>query len=630
MIFSPSILAVFSGSLLFLSSVSAVMPMVKHFAACGATVHSRRELVKSPVLVSADTGGRKIHGYSSESMGTDRLSKSQKTNRIESSTSILDLALNASGIPNPFLSFEGLSGADAMLTLGRRPANPPDTNGAVGRNHYVQTVNSLYSVYNKQGKALNKPTFLGSLFNNFSVEDCNNVDVKTKPLLTDPIISYDQLVHRWLISFITTGCGSSSSPCYICMAVSKTDDPLGDFYLYAMEPELDPTKAGNPSLPDYPKSSVWTDSYLLVTRDFGYYNFNGVSVYAFEKDKMIVGDCSATYQQFFIEQTDDNMHSVMLPPDIDGANVPPVGSPIPFVSANLFLPPDFALKTWKLQLNWTNPNSSSFLLDQLIPITPFNVFNCSNYYCIPQPGTNISVDTMYGALNGQRMPYRNFGCYESLLVSFVVELPNGFAAPRWFEIRRIGEQYMLYQESTFAPNDGVYRWMQSIAQDSVGNIAMGYSVSNGIDVYPGIRYTGRLANDPLNRMTLGEAVLTDGSGSATDRADRWGDYSSMTVDPVDDCTFYYTNMYYTSLGFLAGEFYNQINNYTDPLQSRGRFWQTRIGSFSLPGCAKAKKAPKATKKCDTMKMPKGGVGSSSTKQPNKKPTVSKGGKRIRA
>ena len=149
-----------------------------------------------------------------------------------------------------------------------------------------------------------------------------------------------------------------------------------------------------------------------------------------------------------------------------------------------------------------------------------------------------------------------------------VEALPGIAGACWFEIRRTGGSYSLYQQGTYAPNDGVHRWMGSVAQDKVGNLALGYSVVNGVDVYPGIRYSGRLAGDPLGQITLGEGVVVNGSGVQTTFNSRWGDYTSMNIDPVDDCTFWYVNEYYTAAGQASSP----------------AGWQTRIASFKLPGC----------------------------------------------
>ncbi len=150
-----------------------------------------------------------------------------------------------------------------------------------------------------------------------------------------------------------------------------------------------------------------------------------------------------------------------------------------------------------------------------------------------------------------------------------VEALPGVAGVRWYEIRRINGQYSVFQQGTYAPNDGVHRWMGSIAMDHKGNMALGYSVVNGVDVRPGIRYTGRLAGDAAGQMTLGEGTIIDGTGVQLTTSSRWGDYTSMNVDPNDDCTFWYVNEYYQVDGVIG------VN--TAP-------FQTRIGSFRLPGC----------------------------------------------
>jgi hypothetical protein len=182
-----------------------------------------------------------------------------------------------------------------------------------------------------------------------------------------------------------------------------------------------------------------------------------------------------------------------------------------------------------------------------------------------------------------RLAYRNFGKYEALVTNQSVEARPGIAGVRWYEIRRSENPkpstYTLYQQGTHAPGDGVHRWMGSAAMDWQGNMALGYSVSNATDVYPGIRYTGRLAGDPLGQMTLGEGVIVNGTGVQTTTNSRWGDYTSMNVDPVDDCTFWYVNEYYEVSGL-------PLPLPPPPLPPPGTTapWQTRIGSFKLPGC----------------------------------------------
>jgi hypothetical protein len=193
--------------------------------------------------------------------------------------------------------------------------------------------------------------------------------------------------------------------------------------------------------------------------------------------------------------------------------------------------------------------------------------------CLPQPGVPVGDARDLDILSYRQRPtfrlaYRNFKTYETLVTNQSVEASPGVAGVRWYEIRRNNGTYSLYQQGTYAPGDGVHRWMGSIAMDKQGNMALGYSVVNGVDVFPGIRYTGRLNGDALGQMTLGEGTIIDGSGIQRTTNSRWGDYTDVTVDPADDCTFWYVNEYYT----LAGQ------------NSSTAGWQTRIGSFKLPGC----------------------------------------------
>jgi hypothetical protein len=203
-----------------------------------------------------------------------------------------------------------------------------------------------------------------------------------------------------------------------------------------------------------------------------------------------------------------------------------------------------------------------------------SIFPCSptSRDCIPQPGiTNTTqwLDILsYRQRPTHRLAYRNFGTHEALVTNQSVEAFPGLAGVRWYEVRRTAGTYSVFQQGTFSLGDGVHRWMGSAAMDWQGNIALGYSVSSASGVFPGIRYTGRLSGDPLGQMNLGEAVMVAGTGVQLTTNSRWGDYSSLNVDPTDDCTFWYVNEYYTAAGqasSLAG-------------------WSTRIGSFKLPGC----------------------------------------------
>jgi hypothetical protein len=476
-------------------------------------------------------------------------------------------ALAPAAIPDPLVSFEGLSNQDNFNAYGFR-VNPPDSDGDVGPNHYVEMINLVLAVYDKAGNMLMGPLPIGDLWSGFAIEDCTDPS-------GDTIVLYDQTVDRWLLSqFTTRGLADPTLPFYNCVAVSQTGDPTGAYYRYAFSSGL--------FFPDYPKYGVWTNSYVLTSRDFGPTVEYGISVYALEKNKMIAGNPNARAVHFFLDSAVvplNLMGDGLLPPDIDGERRPRDGAPAPIVGTqddDVDYGATFdALNIWELRVQWrANPVASLQLVTQL-PVAEFDsAFPCAPTArdCIPQPGiTNPQqyLDILsYRQRPTWRLAYRNMGTYETMVTNQSVEALPGIAGVRWYEIRRTGATYSLYQQGTFAPNDGVHRWMGSIAMDAAGNMALGYSVSNGTDVFPGIRYTARMAGDPLGQMTLGEGTLINGSGVQRTTNSRWGDYTSMNVDPADDCTFWYINEYYT----LAGQ------------QSSTAGWQTRIGAFRLPGC----------------------------------------------
>jgi hypothetical protein len=163
-----------------------------------------------------------------------------------------------------------------------------------------------------------------------------------------------------------------------------------------------------------------------------------------------------------------------------------------------------------------------------------------------------------------RLAYRNFGTHESLVVNHSVTVGSNKGTSvgiRWYEIRDPNGTPTVFQEGTFAP-DSSFRWMGSIAMDNVGDIALGYSLSSS-SVFPSIAYTGRVPTDPLGTME-GENIVKAGGGSQVKSFIRWGDYSAMVIDPVDDCTFWYTTEYIASTGSFN--------------------WSTEITSFKFPRC----------------------------------------------
>ncbi|MCI0612277.1 hypothetical protein L0244_04735 [bacterium] len=466
-------------------------------------------------------------------------------------------------IPAPLANFEGLSNQDNFDVFGFR-VNPPDPNGEVGPNHYVEMINLVFGVYDKNGNLLLGPIDIGQLWAGFPVTDCTDPS-------GDPIVLYDQFVDRWLLTQFTT-----AGPEYFnCVAISQTGDPTGAYFRYAFSTGL--------NFPDYPKYGVWRDTYVITTREFGPTVEYGIGVYGLEKNKMVDGNPNARVVSFFLDGNDPDILPLvgdgLLPADIDGKQKPKNDAKIPIVGTQddgaAYGATFDAINIFDLDVKWRSTPIASLVLAAQLPVASFDsIFPCAptSRDCLPQPGIVNPAQYLdilsYRQRPTWRLAYRNFKDYEAMVTNQSVEALPGVAGVRWYEIRRTKGSYSIYQQGTYAPGDGVHRWMGSIAQDKNGNTAVGYSVVNGVDVFPGIRYTGRLAGDPLGQMTLGEGTIINGSGVQLTTNSRWGDYTAMTVDPSDDCTFWYVNEYYTPEGqasSLAG-------------------WQTRIGSVKLENC----------------------------------------------
>lgn len=473
----------------------------------------------------------------------------------------------AASIAAPLANFEGLSNQDNFNVFGFR-VNPPDPVGAVGPNHYVQMINLVFAVYSKTGAVLVPPTAIGALWDDFAVADCSDAS-------GDPIVVYDQFADRWILSQFTTRGLATGGEFFNCVAISQTPDPTGAYYRYAF--------STGTNFPDYPKYGAWTDSYVITTREFGPTVEYGIGVYALEKNKMINGQPGARAVGFFLDGNDPAILPLvgdgLLPAYVDGKQKPDPLAPIPIVGTQddgaSYGATFDALNIFELDVKWRSTPTASLVLKTQLPVPAFDsIFPCTptSRDCLPQPGiTNPAqyLDILsYRQRPTWRLAYRNFKTHEALVTSQSVEAAPGVAGMRWYELRRSNGVYSLHQQGTFAPGDGVHRWMGSVAMDRMGNIGLGYSVVNGVDVFPGIRYTGRLAGDALGQMTLGEGVIVHGSGVQRTTNSRWGDYTSLNIDPVDDCTFWYVNQYYTAAGQVSSP----------------AGWQTRVASFKLPGC----------------------------------------------
>jgi hypothetical protein len=451
-------------------------------------------------------------------------------------------------MPTPIVNFEGIPNYWGGI--------PPDTIGDVGRNHYVQMVNVGFSIYNKTGTRLYGPANNNTLFRGFG-GPCETTNSG------DPVVVYDHLADRWVLSQFTNVFGGVGGTDYICFAVSTTADPLDTYYRYQIASPAN-------RFPDYYKVTVWPDGYYMTSREFAP-GYVGLGAYAVDRDKMLRGDPSAAAQYFHLNSgTDPNTTNGgsdrWLPSDLDGTP-PPVGTPNYFATTiddgNGGLQDAFLIR--EFHVDWAIPANSTFTLVANLPVAAFDSTVCSARPCIPQPGTSVLLDSLTSSGTGilWRLQYRNFGTHQALVAQQTVDAGAGRAGLRWYEVRAPGAGASIFQQGTHAPADAHHRWMGSIAMDKMGNIALGYSVSSSTQ-FPSIWYAGRLTTDPLGQMAQGEAVLINGAGSQVDAANRWGDYSSMNVDPVDECTFWYTTEYYT--------------------QTSSRGWQTRIGSFRFPTC----------------------------------------------
>ncbi len=451
-------------------------------------------------------------------------------------------------IPTPSQSFEGVGNVNGVL--------PPDPNGDVGPNHYVQWVNLSFAIYSKgtpetPAALLYGPAAGNTLWTGFGGPCETRND-------GDPIVLYDHLADRWVMSQLAlpnSFFGFLFAPFYQCLAISATSDPTGAYYRYQFSFN---------KLNDYPKLGLWPDAYYMTMNQFSSISlqFVGQGVVAFDREKMLAG-LPATMVYVDLASVDMNLGG-MLPADLDGP-APSAGSPSYFVQVDddaWGYSPD-ELQLWRFHVDWTNPSASSFTGPALLPTSPFDSNLCSySRNCIPQPGTTAKVDAIADRLM-YRLQYRNFGTHESLVVNHTVDVDGtDHAGIRWYEIRDPRTAPVIYQQGTYAP-DADHRWMGSAAMDGAGNIALGFSVS-GPTTSPSVRYTGRLATDAPGAMTQGEADLTVGSGSQTHSSGRWGDYSMLAVDPSDDCTFWYTQEYYAVTSAIG--------------------WRTRVGSFSLPPC----------------------------------------------
>ncbi len=453
-------------------------------------------------------------------------------------------------MPAPIASFDGLD----FATFGA--GHPPDTNGDVGPNHFIQTVNTAIGIYRKSDGV----RLAGFTFNTFMSQgnfgnlcDTNNFG--------DPVVLYDTFEDRWIISDFAFSLDASSNVInppgnFECIAVSKTGDPVsGGWNFYSIN-----TTGG---LGDYPKLGVWPDGIYMSVNMFAYAaggSFQGVRVFAFNKAQMYAGVANAQVVQFNAPTSE----FTLIPGNARlQAGTPPPGRPNYFVSTSAFLN---ALSIYKFHVDWNRTSLSTFTGPDL-PLAATSWPNAT----VPQApslGGN-SLDTL-GTRAMVQNQYTNIGGVESLWLTHTVRRGDttGFAAPRWYQVDVTGGAVAasLPQAATWDPDAAnvIYRFIPSLAVDRAGNMALGYSTSNSTSK-PAIKYAGRFASDPVNTLGQSEQVLIQGTGTQTGNCGgsactRWGDYAAMSLDP-DGCTFWLTSMYYAVDGL------NDL---------------TRIGSFKFP------------------------------------------------
>lgn len=419
---------------------------------------------------------------------------------------------------------------------------PPDTTGDLGPNHYVQWVNSRYAIYTLSRDA-------GGAISGFNLvagfpKNGNAVfaGMNSRCATTndgDPIVQYDQTADRWVLTQFVAG----AAPYLQCVAVSTTPDPTGTYNRYEYSYGSD--------FNDYGKMGVWSDSYTMTFNMFRRgRSFVGSKVCAFDRAKMLQGlaanqICAQTSSTYFS----------LMPADIEGTNLPAAGTALPLLSIT-----SSSLLSWKFSYNFATGSGSLSGPATVGGVAAFSRA-CGGGTCIPQPGTSQQLDSLADRLM-YRLSYRKFADHESLLINHSVA-SAGSTAVRWYELRGATTTPVVYQQGTYAPTAD-YRWMGSAAMDKTGGIGIGYNVSNATNINPSVRYAGRGPADPLGVLG-GETTLLMGPGVQTGNTlSRWGDYSTLSVDPIDGCTMVFTTEY---------------------IPSNGSFnWTTYIGSFKLSTC----------------------------------------------
>jgi hypothetical protein len=464
--------------------------------------------------------------------------------------------------PAPLQSFQGLSDDDNAAVVGFRIV-PPDTNGDIGLDGsgnkvYLQYINLIWALYSETGALLAGPFAGNSFWQGFGGFCETNND-------GDPVVLYDDHAGRWMVSQFSINQGIQ------CVAVSTTGDPMGSYHRYAFTV----TPGGQN---DYPKMGVWDDgttgstgqsAYTFTMRDFGGAGGSfSVSAGVMERDAMLTG-APAEFVKFSNPCTPIDCVEGQLPPHLAGPPPPAGTCPTYWTAVDSAYDDDPAgidgYRNHTLCVDWSN-TAATYTEGPIVPAgSNFDRFLGNGFSDCISPVNGGEVLDCLAAFTMFRAQYRWFGTEAAVVFNTTVDAGGDRAGIRWAEtLSATGDSnWTLGQDGTYAPADGSDRWMGSIAQDQDRNIALGYSITSG-SRFPSVAYTSRMAGDPAGTMPGGEVTCHEGTGAQVSSSNRWGDYSSMSVDPQDDCTFWYTQ-----------EYYENTNSFD---------FKTRICSFKFADC----------------------------------------------
>jgi hypothetical protein len=453
-------------------------------------------------------------------------------------------------MPSPILTFAGLGFNDACTGGQCGGGWPPDTVGDVGPNHYIQAVNTAFGVYNKSGTLLASSTFNNLWSGAGTGTPCDNKNYG------DPVVIYDPMGDRWFVTdfaFALSG-GNPVAPCYECIAVSKTSDPVsGGWYLYAINQSTVP--GGSSLMNDYPKFGIWTDGLYQSANMFSTSTqaYWGAGFWAYNRLDMEAGKTITPVVASIAGSNDFTLLPANLRIGPQGA-WPPAGTPAYLVADSQTA---WQFEVRKFTVNWVAGTGTISALTGVTYTAP-----TQNPRSVAQSGSTMTLDSL-GWRAMMQAQYKKVGSAESLWVNHTVRNSGRGNGIQWSQINLTGGTIAAapVQTQIYSPDTTVDRWMGSLAVDGQGNMALGYSTGNSTS-FPSLKYAGRLVGDTANTLPQTEATLFAGAGSQLSYT-RWGDYSAMSVDPTDDCTFWYTNEYYAATGTN---------------------WRTRVGAFKFPSC----------------------------------------------